>query len=109
MTFVYHLVDAPQYKGPVFLGIGDRAFFFIFTGFIHIRTPSTDIDLILGDSTFCGGQFCGSQPYALYDKFPQAMDHVIKVYPETGHLILFHHSAPALMKDTLRFLAEHGF
>lgn len=85
MTFVYHLVDAPQYKGPVFLGIGDR------------------------DSTFCGGEFCGSQPYALYDKFPQAMDHVIKVYPETGHLILFHHSAPALIKDTLRFLAEHGF
>lgn len=24
ITFVYHLVEAPQYTGPVFLGIGDR-------------------------------------------------------------------------------------
>lgn len=24
ITFTYHLVEAPKYKGPVFLGIGDR-------------------------------------------------------------------------------------
>lgn len=26
MTFVYHLVEAPDFGGPVFLGIGDREF-----------------------------------------------------------------------------------
>ncbi|KAK4133848.1 hypothetical protein BT67DRAFT_477506, partial [Trichocladium antarcticum] len=34
ITFTYHLVEAPKYKGPMFLGIGDQ------------------------DSTFCGGRFC---------------------------------------------------
>jgi len=27
ITFTYHLVKAPEYKGPVFLGIGDRMLF----------------------------------------------------------------------------------
>ena len=26
ITFTYHLVKAPAFKGPVFLGIGDRAY-----------------------------------------------------------------------------------
>ncbi|KAF4543310.1 Alpha beta hydrolase fold protein [Lasiodiplodia theobromae] len=85
MTFTYHLVDAPEYKGPVFLGIGER------------------------DSTFCGGEVCGSQPYALFDKFPKASTHDIKVYPETGHLILYHYSGQDLMTDTLSFLKNVGF
>ncbi|KAJ5237223.1 valacyclovir hydrolase [Penicillium chrysogenum] len=84
VTFVYHLVEAPKYTGPVFLGIGDR------------------------DATFCGGQRCGSQPYALYDKFPSAIDHDINLYPETGHLILFRRAAPTLMADSLAFLRKHN-
>jgi len=52
---------------------------------------------------------CGSQPYALYDKFPSALDHDVKVYPETGHLVLFHQSAQALMADSLAFLRKHDF
>ncbi|KAI0409186.1 Alpha/Beta hydrolase protein [Xylaria palmicola] len=85
ITFTYHLVEAPQYQGPVFLGIGDQ------------------------DSTFCGGQFCREQPYGVYKKFPKASAHDVKVYEETGHLILYHHSAPKLMNDTLAFLEAQGF
>ncbi|KAI1111365.1 Alpha/Beta hydrolase protein [Nemania sp. NC0429] len=85
ITFTYHLVEAPQYKGPVFLGIGDQ------------------------DSTFCGGRFCREQPYAVYKNFPSAKAHEVKIYEETGHLILYHHSATKLMADTLSFLKTHGF
>ncbi|KAI1261353.1 Alpha/Beta hydrolase protein [Xylariaceae sp. FL1019] len=85
MTFTYHLVEAPEYRGPVFLGIGDQ------------------------DSTFCGGRFCRAQPYEVYDKFPKAKATDVKVYEETGHVILYHHSAPKLMADTLAFLDSEGF
>ncbi|TGJ75889.1 hypothetical protein E0Z10_g10944 [Xylaria hypoxylon] len=85
ITFTYHLVNAPEYIGPVFLGIGNQ------------------------DSTFCGGQFCREQPYAVYDMFPKAKAHEVKVYEETGHLILYHHTAPKLMADTLAFLHSQGF
>ncbi|KAL7622051.1 hypothetical protein AAE478_007552 [Parahypoxylon ruwenzoriense] len=85
VTFTYHLVEAPEFKGPVFLGIGDQ------------------------DSTFCGGRYCREQPYAVYNKFPQAQTHDIKIYGETGHLILYHHSAVQLIADTLNFLKTHVF
>ncbi|KAJ2971303.1 hypothetical protein NUW58_g9454 [Xylaria curta] len=85
ITFTYHLMEAPEYKGPVFLGIGDQ------------------------DSTFCGGQFCREQPYGLYRKFPKARAHEVKIYEETGHLILYHNSAQELMADTLAFLDSHSF
>ncbi|KAL2016716.1 hypothetical protein VTK56DRAFT_3145 [Thermocarpiscus australiensis] len=85
ITFTYHLVEAPEYKGPVFLGIGDQ------------------------DSTFCGGQFCKHQPYEVYRKFPEVKGHEVKVYPDTGHLILYHHAAQQLMADTLAFLQKYGF
>ncbi|KAI6092186.1 Alpha/Beta hydrolase protein [Hypoxylon rubiginosum] len=85
VTFTYHLVEAPEYKGPVFLGIGDQ------------------------DSTFCGGKVCREQPYALYNRFPKAQAYDIKVYGETGHLILYHNSGPQLMADTLAFLGANGF
>ncbi|RYP38018.1 hypothetical protein DL767_002746 [Monosporascus sp. MG133] len=82
VTFTYHLVTAPSYKRPVFLGIGNN------------------------DASFCGRK-CGSQPYALYDRFPAASDHVVKVYENTGHAILYHNAAPALMKDARDFLEKH--
>ncbi|KAL1623263.1 hypothetical protein SLS56_008368 [Neofusicoccum ribis] len=85
ITLTYHLVSAPAYSRPVFLGIGEQ------------------------DSTFCGGENCRSQPYAVYDKFPNASSHDVKVYPETGHQILYHHSGQDLMADTLEFLKAHGF
>ncbi|KAK4642730.1 hypothetical protein QC761_400190 [Podospora bellae-mahoneyi] len=85
ITFTYHLVDAPEYRGPVFLGIGDQ------------------------DSTFCGGQYCKHQPWDLYRKFPEATGYDVKVYPETGHLILYHDTAEQLMTDTVKFLRKHGF
>ncbi|KAI0196819.1 Alpha/Beta hydrolase protein [Xylaria flabelliformis] len=85
ITFTFHLVEAPEYSGPVFLGLGDQ------------------------DSTFCGGRFCHEQPYALYKKFPKASTHDIKVYKETGHLILYHYSGLALIADTLAFLNSEGF
>ncbi|KAI1381059.1 Alpha/Beta hydrolase protein [Hypoxylon crocopeplum] len=85
ITFTYHLVEAPEFKGPIFLGIGDR------------------------DSTFCGGKFCREQPYALYNRFPKAQAYDIKIYEETGHLILYHHSAQQLMVDTIGFLRDQGF
>ncbi|KAI8628357.1 Alpha/Beta hydrolase protein [Xylariaceae sp. FL1651] len=85
ITFTYHLVEAPAFKGPVFLGIGRS------------------------DSTFCGGEVCRDQPYALYSRFPHAKAHDVKIYEETGHLILYHHSAQQLMADTLGFLAAQGY
>ncbi|KAI1172120.1 Alpha/Beta hydrolase protein [Nemania sp. FL0916] len=85
ITFTYHLREAPEYDGPVFLGIGER------------------------DSTFCGGQYCREQPYATYNKFPKAKAIDVKVYKETGHTILFHHSGLDLIADSLAFLSAHGF
>ncbi|KAI1324232.1 Alpha/Beta hydrolase protein [Xylariaceae sp. FL0255] len=85
ITFTYHLVKAPKYSGPVFLGIGDQ------------------------DSTFCGGKVCREQPYQVYKKFPLASAIDVKIYEETGHLILYHHSAPRLMADSLSFLQAQGF
>ncbi|CAO1604876.1 hypothetical protein XANCAGTX0491_008417 [Xanthoria calcicola] len=85
MTFTYHLVDAPEYRGPVFLGIGEN------------------------DSTFCGGTKCIGQPYELYNRYPEASNHTVQVYESTGHLILFHHAGAQLMEDSLHFLKAHGF
>ncbi|KAJ8124185.1 hypothetical protein ONZ43_g38 [Nemania bipapillata] len=85
ITFTYHLVEAHEYSGPVFLGLGDE------------------------DSTFCGGRVCREQGYAVYKKFPKASAHDLKMYKETGHLILYHHSGQALIADTLAFLDTHGF
>ncbi|KAI0505625.1 Alpha/Beta hydrolase protein [Xylaria bambusicola] len=85
ITFTYLLGEAPEYTRPVFLGIGEQ------------------------DSTFCGGRFCREQPWAVYRKFENAAAIDVKVYPETGHLILYHHSGLALMADSLAFLETHGF
>lgn len=82
VTFTYHLVTAPAYKGPVFLGIGAN------------------------DGTFCGKK-CGSQPYQVYDRFPLASTHAVKVYENTGHAIMYHHAGPLLMTDVKAFLEEH--
>lgn len=60
------------------------------------------------DATFCGIR-CGSAPYQLYDRFPNATDHYIKVYPEAGHGLHLHHYAQELMNDTLGFLKRNGF
>lgn len=79
ITFTFHLVTAQEFEGPVFLGIGDH------------------------DSTFCPRK-CGSQPYAVYDRFPQAADHVVKVYENTGHALMYHHTGPLLLQDTVDFL-----
>ncbi|KAI0194246.1 Alpha/Beta hydrolase protein [Astrocystis sublimbata] len=84
ITFTYHLVTAPEYSGPVFLGIGER------------------------DSTFCGGRYCREQPYEVYRRFPKAKAHDIKVYKETGHAIIYHYSGLQLMADTLAFLESAG-
>ncbi|KAI0437518.1 Alpha/Beta hydrolase protein [Xylaria telfairii] len=85
ITFTFHLVEAPEYDGPVFLGIGER------------------------DSTFCGGPYCREQPYAVYKYFPKATVYDVKVYEETGHLILYHYSGLDLVADTLAFLDSQGF
>ncbi|KAL9038873.1 MAG: hypothetical protein Q9180_002869 [Flavoplaca navasiana] len=85
ITFAYHLVDAPEYRGPVFLGIGEN------------------------DSTFCGGTRCIGQPYELYNRYPEASNHTVQVYENTGHLILMHHAGARLMEDSLHFLKAHGF
>ncbi|MCJ1253711.1 hypothetical protein MMC24_001523 [Lignoscripta atroalba] len=83
MSFSFHLVDAPDYTGPVFLGLGNN------------------------DATFCAKR-CGSQPYALYDKFPSASAWDINVYPDTGHSILYHYSGAEAMQDALGFLDAAG-
>ncbi len=79
VTFTYHLVTAPQYRGPVFLGIGGN------------------------DATFCGRK-CVGQPYELYNRFPRARTHEVKVYPNTGHAVLYHRTGPTAMKDIQHFL-----
>lgn len=58
------------------------------------------------DSTFCGGQVCNGAPYAIYDKFVGASAHEVRVYGETGHLILLHNSGVRLINDTLAFLGR---
>ncbi|ROT35239.1 alpha/beta-hydrolase [Sodiomyces alkalinus F11] len=82
ISFTYHLVTAKEFSGPVFLGIGQQ------------------------DTTFCR-KTCGSQPYAVYDRFPQANDHVVKVYENTGHALMYHHAAPNLYRDVQDFLDSH--
>ncbi|KAL4890077.1 Alpha/Beta hydrolase protein [Aspergillus ambiguus] len=84
ISLAYHLVTPNLYKGPVMLANGDQ------------------------DATFCG-RACGSAPYELYDRFPNATDHDIKVYPQAGHGIHLHHYAQQLMDDTLAFLKRNGF
>ena len=64
---------------------------------------------IVEDSTFCGGVVCKGQPYDLYTKFAGASAHEVKVYADTGHLVLYHNSGPSLMEDTLAFLRRINF
>ncbi|KAI4259645.1 MAG: hypothetical protein L6R42_004475, partial [Xanthoria sp. 1 TBL-2021] len=85
MAFTYHIVDAPEYRGPVFLGIGEN------------------------DSAFCGGTKCIGQPYEVYSRYPEASDHTVKVYESTGHLILLNHAGARLKEDCLQFLKAHEF
>ncbi|KAI5814561.1 Alpha/Beta hydrolase protein [Pyronema omphalodes] len=85
LTFTFHLVTAPKFKGPVFLGIGEN------------------------DSTFCGGEKCSTAPYDIVKRFPEAKVHNVRVYKDTGHLVLLHKTGPQLIEDSLRFLKENGF
>ncbi|KAI4121438.1 MAG: hypothetical protein LQ338_006359 [Usnochroma carphineum] len=82
LSFGYHLVAAPQYKGPVFLGDGNQ------------------------DSSFCD-QECGSQPYAAYDNFPLASDIDVHVYNLSGHGVHMHRCAKQLQSDTIKFLERN--
>ncbi|KAI4268779.1 MAG: hypothetical protein LQ337_007655 [Flavoplaca oasis] len=84
ISFTYHLVDAPEYRGPVFLGIGEY------------------------DSEFCGIR-CIGQPYEVYNRYPEASNHTVQVYENTGHQVLLHHTGTRLMEDSLHFLRSHGF
>lgn len=61
------------------------------------------------DSAFCGGTKCIGQPYEVYNRYPEASDHTVKVYKSTGHLILLHHAGARLMEDCLQFLKAHEF
>ena len=64
--------------------------------------------LSVEDAIFCG-RACGSAPYELYNKFPNASDHDIKVYREAGHGIHLHNYAQELMNNTLAFLKRNGY
>lgn len=83
ITYTFHLVTAPAYDGPVFLGVGDN------------------------DTSFCGTS-CGIKPYELYVRFPQASEHIIKVYENTGHALLYHRASGQVQKDCLDFLDRHS-
>jgi pimeloyl-ACP methyl ester carboxylesterase len=83
VTFTFHLVTAPAYSGPVFLGIGDN------------------------DGTFCGAS-CGSAPYEIYDRFPRASDYDVKVYPRTGHALMYHTVAPEIQRNVRDFIKKHS-
>ncbi|TRX91016.1 hypothetical protein FHL15_007998 [Xylaria flabelliformis] len=107
ITFTYLLVDAPQYTRPVFLGIGDRKYR-VFNVSYGIQ-DFEKLTRMTEDSTFCGGKYCREQPWEVYRRFPNAASIDVKVYKETGHLILFHHSGLSLMADSLAFLSDHGF
>ncbi|KAI9150314.1 Epoxide hydrolase [Paramyrothecium foliicola] len=82
ISFAFHLGPAPEFTKPVFLGIGSN------------------------DVFFCG-QRCTSEPYDVYDNLPNAADHVIKVWPNTGHAILAHRVAPTVIRDVREFLDRH--
>ena len=99
ITFTYHLVEAPEFAGPVFLGIGKSK--------CTLHPLAARLTHLSDDGTFCGGEVCGSQPYALYEKFPAASDHEIRVYEKTGHAILYHHAGSQMMEDVKEFLAGH--
>ncbi|KAI0156430.1 hydrolase [Xylariaceae sp. FL1272] len=77
--FPFHLVTAENYTGPVFLGIGEN------------------------DGIFCGG-LCGDKPYGVYDRFPHASLHKVKIYPRAGHALIYHQCARELQKDVAGFL-----
>ncbi|KAL2869044.1 alpha/beta hydrolase [Aspergillus lucknowensis] len=83
LSFAFHLSEAPEFRGPVFLGIGRQ------------------------DSSFCP-KVCGSQPYAIYDSFPAASNHVVRVYDNTGHALLYHHVAPQVIRDARLYLDQHS-
>lgn len=82
ISFASQLVRAPKFTAPVFLGIG-------------------------GNDVFFCGERCLSEPYAVYDNLPNAADHVVRVWPNTGHAILFHSVAPQAIRDMGDFLDKH--
>lgn len=131
ITLVLHMLDAPEYKGHVMLANGDGK------SIHHSFTPSspsirispvypmgpiasnvfvfileTGILLIIlilqEDATFCGFH-CGDSPALAYDYIPKAASYDIKVYPNTGHQVLFHHTGPQFMQDAIKFLKNSGF
>ncbi|KAK4238040.1 hypothetical protein C8A03DRAFT_33997 [Achaetomium macrosporum] len=81
ITIPSHTVYVKGYTGPVFLGNGDE------------------------DATFCGRR-CGVDPYEMWPNFPNAADHVVKIYPETGHVIHLHRAVTQLIEDTHAFLLK---
>ena len=68
----------------------------------------TNTDSESEDSTFCGGVKCLQQPYGLYEKYPNAKAHDVRVYEDTGHAIMYHPTAQDLMADTVAFLRANG-
>jgi pimeloyl-ACP methyl ester carboxylesterase len=82
ISFAFHLVPAPGFTKPVFLGMG-------------------------GNDVFFCGQRCTSEPYGVYENLPNAVDHEVKVWPRTGHAILAHRVAPQAIRDVQAFLDRH--
>lgn len=64
---------------------------------------------MIDDFTFCGGTECKDAPYGVYRNFPAASAHEVRVYPDSGHAVLYHEEAPNLIRDGHRFLKKHGF
>jgi pimeloyl-ACP methyl ester carboxylesterase len=95
MSFTYHIVSAKEYTGPVFVGNGDRRSKVLLGELAYSNVDGTLTLYFAEDSTFCGKE-CGSKPYRVYDRLPKASDHEVKVYPNTGLGVLFHHCAQDL-------------
>ncbi|KAL9599304.1 MAG: hypothetical protein Q9219_003931 [cf. Caloplaca sp. 3 TL-2023] len=100
-SFGYHLVSAPQYTGPVFLGNGNRKSYLL-------QMISLSLKFNVEDSSFCNPE-CGSQPYAVYDNIPLASDFDIHIYSQTGHGLHMHRCAKQLQNDAINFLERNGF
>ncbi|GIC87462.1 alpha/beta hydrolase [Aspergillus udagawae] len=82
VSFMFHAKEAPEYKGPVFLALGNN------------------------DVTFCGIT-CGDHHLDVYNKFPAAADHRPLLYPNTGHNILLHRTGRKLLNDVTDFIRKH--
>ncbi|KAG0128362.1 putative valacyclovir hydrolase, partial [Tuber indicum] len=103
ITLVLHMLDAPQYKGHVMVANGD-----VFYSYFHKWEAYSFFLTQQEDATFCG-LHCGDSPALVYDYIPKAASYNIKVYPKTGHQVLFHHSGPQFMQDVIEFLKDSGF